>query len=138
MGAKKKFKKSFGQTFVLTKTFFDVYWDLTTPRVTEVKIFFCQTDIHEVLNKCYYNQYLYFVQICLPQQLQKKVRKCLNLQVVLQYRASFISVLLSIKLNSNSIVDHILHFWDKLGQIWSKITQPRGQNENLIFLSQNI
>ena len=44
----------------------------------------------------------------------------------------------SIELNSNSIVDHIFHFWDKLGQIWSKITQPRGQNENLIFLGQNI
>ena len=49
-----------------------------------------------------------------------------------------ISINLSIELNLNSIVDHILHFWDKLGRIWSKITQPRGQNKNLIFLGQNI
>ena len=29
-------------------------------------------------------------------------------------------------------------FYGNFGQIWSKITQPRGQNENLIFLGQNI
>ena len=28
--------------------------------------------------------------------------------------------------------------YGNFGQIWSKITQPRGQNENLIFLGQNI
>ena len=49
-----------------------------------------------------------------------------------------IAINFSIELNSNSIVDHILHFWDKVGQIWSKITQPRSQNKNLIFLGQNV
>ena len=41
---------------------------------------------------------------------------------------------LSIKCDSDSILGHIFHFLDKLGQIWSKITQPRRQNENLILL----
>ena len=44
----------------------------------------------------------------------------------------------SIESNLHSILDHILHFWDKLEQNRSKITQPRGQNENLTFLGQNI
>ena len=42
----------------------------------------------------------------------------------------------SIKLDLNPIFSHILHFWDHLGQIWSKITQPRSQNKNLISLGQ--
>jgi len=44
----------------------------------------------------------------------------------------------SIKLDLNLIFSHILHFWDHLGQIWSKITQRRSQIENLICLGQNI
>ena len=44
----------------------------------------------------------------------------------------------SIELNSNSIVDHILNFWDKVGQIWSKITQFRSQNKEIVFLGQKI
>ena len=42
------------------------------------------------------------------------------------------------KFDQNSILGHIFHFWDKLGQIWSKIMQLGSQNENLIFLGQNI
>ena len=49
-----------------------------------------------------------------------------------------IAINASIKLDLNPIFSHILHFWDHLGQIWSKITQPRSQIENLIFLGQNI
>ena len=49
-----------------------------------------------------------------------------------------IAIHLSIEFDSISICKHILHFWDNLGQIWSKITQPRSQNKNLIFLSQNV
>ena len=37
----------------------------------------------------------------------------------------------SIQSQSNS-------FFCNFGQIWSKITQPRTQNENLTFLGQNI
>lgn len=36
-------------------------------------------------------------------------------------------------------LNYVLYFsfYGKFGQIWSKITQPRGWNENLMFLGQN-
>ena len=36
------------------------------------------------------------------------------------------------------ILNHILQFWDNSGQIWSKITKPRGQNEYSTFSGENI
>ena len=59
-----------------------------------------------------------------------------------EYKTKFknitIAIDLSIKFDQNSIQGYIYPFWDKLGQIWSKITQLRSRNENLIFLGQNI
>ena len=59
-----------------------------------------------------------------------------------EYKTKFknmtIAIETNIKFDLDPILNHILHFWDHLGQIWSKIMQPRSQNENLIFLGQNI
>ena len=49
-GAKQIKKKKLGQTHILSKTFFDAYWALMTPRLIKAKIFFYHKNMHEVLN----------------------------------------------------------------------------------------
>ena len=51
--------------------FFGTYWALTPPRVTEVKIFFTKQTSMMFLS----NDQFHYHQVCLPEQLQKKVRK---------------------------------------------------------------
>ena len=62
----------------------------------------------------------------------------INFEYKTQFKNMTIAIYSSMKFDQNSILGHIFHFWDKLGQNWPKITQSRSRNKKFVLLSQNI
>ena len=130
-GAKKISKKNSGRPPFWAKRFFGAYWALTTPRVTKGKIFFYQTDKHEVLCQWLHSNIHVLIKSVFYSNYKKKVCKMPNFEngTALSWvsgvmNASLLNLLFS-NISIESIIKWISNYIYKIRYIISLMIQKQ-------------